>query len=151
VFSMITTCFGPHKRPSSGDFLVTQNNSLFYILCYKEIIWRWPLMKAKTCRDHREHEIKHILLIVANEGFVLWFNSLLLRNWEFKSPISTRLLAGFVWVHKGNKDIVPQYYWADGNKFIIWKKVILDAVDLQSWWLDCNLSITVQCSEIGVL
>jgi hypothetical protein len=27
-----------------------------------------PFMKAETCRDHREHEIKHILLIVANEG-----------------------------------------------------------------------------------
>jgi hypothetical protein len=38
------------------------------------ITWRWPLMKAETCSDRREHEIKHILLIVANEGFVLWFN-----------------------------------------------------------------------------
>jgi hypothetical protein len=32
-------------------------------------------MKAETFRDHREHKIKHILLIVANEGFVLWFNN----------------------------------------------------------------------------
>jgi hypothetical protein len=28
-------------------------------------------MKAETCRDHREHEIKNILLILANESFVL--------------------------------------------------------------------------------
>jgi hypothetical protein len=37
------------------------------------ITWRWPLTKAETCRYHGEHEIKHNLLIVANEGFVLWF------------------------------------------------------------------------------
>jgi hypothetical protein len=32
-------------------------------------------MKAEICRDHRKHEIKHILLIAANKGFVLWFDN----------------------------------------------------------------------------
>jgi hypothetical protein len=31
-------------------------------------------MKAETCRYHKKHELKHILLIVTNESFVLWFN-----------------------------------------------------------------------------
>jgi hypothetical protein len=56
--------------------VATNSNSLLDILCYKEITWRWPLVKAETCRVHREHEIKHILLIVANEGFVLWFDNI---------------------------------------------------------------------------
>jgi Na+/melibiose symporter-like transporter len=53
--------------------VATNSNFLLDILCYMVITWRWPLTKAETCRYHREHEIKHILLIVANEGFVLWF------------------------------------------------------------------------------
>jgi hypothetical protein len=45
----------------------------FFLIFY--VTWWWPLTKVETYRDHREHEIKHILLIVANEGFVLWFDN----------------------------------------------------------------------------
>jgi hypothetical protein len=49
-------------------------------------------MKAETCRDHREHEIKHIILIVANEGFILLFNivACLLRARNLKPADSRR-------------------------------------------------------------
>jgi hypothetical protein len=43
-------------------------------------------MKAETC-DHSEHKIKHILLIVANEGFVLWFDNV--RNRMHTPTINT--------------------------------------------------------------
>jgi hypothetical protein len=62
VLSMITTCFGLRKRPSSGD-----------ILYYMIITWRWPLTKTETCRDHGEHTIKHTYGLLRTRVYVLWF------------------------------------------------------------------------------
>jgi hypothetical protein len=89
VLSMITTCFGLRKRPSSGDYHVTQSyyycticlngsvatssNFLLDILYYMIITWRWPLTKAETCRDHGEHAMKHIYGLLRTRVFVLWF------------------------------------------------------------------------------
>jgi hypothetical protein len=38
------------------------------------INWRWPLTKAETCRDHREHEIKAHFTDCCERGFslVVW-------------------------------------------------------------------------------
>jgi hypothetical protein len=44
-------------------------------------------MLAKTCCYRREHEIKHILLIVVNKGFVLWFDNM--RNGMHTPTIKT--------------------------------------------------------------
>jgi hypothetical protein len=48
-------------------------------------------MKAETYRDHREHEMKHILLIVANEGFVLWFDVITVICKHFLDMLSSEL------------------------------------------------------------
>jgi hypothetical protein len=43
----------------------------WYFFCLQVITWRWPFVKAETCSDRREHKIKHVLLVVADEGFIL--------------------------------------------------------------------------------
>jgi hypothetical protein len=34
--------------------IATNSNFFLDILCYMVITWRWPLMKAETCRDHKK-------------------------------------------------------------------------------------------------
>jgi hypothetical protein len=67
---------------------VVTDSGLLDFLCLQVITWRWPLAKAETCSDRRYTKYS-VLLDVANEGFILWFDAyrILVGKTERKRPL----------------------------------------------------------------
>jgi hypothetical protein len=71
---MITTCFDLEEESYYSNYSTIVTFFLIFVYC-TIITWRWPLTKAETCRDHREHTIKHIYRLLRTKVLFCDLNS----------------------------------------------------------------------------